>query len=209
MANSKKAHWEAVYRAKAANEVSWYEAQPAQSLREIRASGVKFAEPIIDVGGGASLLVDELLRAGYRDVTVLDISADVLAQLSTRLARFGSAVHVIRSNVLAFIPKRTYALWHDRAMFHFLVKKQDRMHYRDTLGHALALTGQVVMATFGPEGPEKCSGLPVVRYDAESLSAELGPAFRLLSSSLVTHRTPVGAEQQFLYCRFERGGANP
>jgi hypothetical protein len=207
MSDSRKTHWEKVYRAKAASDASWHEAQPAQSLQEIRGSGVKFTDPIIDVGGGASLLADELLRAGYLDVTVLDISAEVLRQLSARLARFGSAVHVIRSNVIAFIPKRTYALWHDRAMFHFLVKKEDRKYYRDALRHALAPTGQVVMATFGPDGPEKCSGLPVARYDAETLSAELGSAFRLLSSSLVIHRTPWGAEQQFLYCRFARGSA--
>lgn len=207
MTDSRKAHWEKIYAAKAAIDVSWYEAQPVQSLQEIRASGVTFADPIIDVGGGASLLVDELLRAGYQDVTVLDISADVLRQLNARLVRFGTAVHFIRSNVVSFIPKRTYALWHDRAMFHFLVKKEDRKYYRDALRYALAPTGQVVMATFGPAGPENCSGLPVARYDAGSLAAELGPAFRLLSFSLVTHHTPLGAEQQFLYCRFARGGA--
>lgn len=205
--DSLKAHWEKVYGAKAASDLSWYEAQPARSCQEIRASGVTFADPIIDVGGGASLLVDELLGAGYLDVTVLDISADVLRQLSARLARFDTAAHLIRSNVASFIPKRTYALWHDRAMFHFLVKKEDRKYYRDALHHALAPNGQVVIATFGPEGPEKCSGLPVARYDSGTLSEELGPAFRLLSSSLVTHRTPWGTEQQFLYCRFARGTA--
>ena len=207
MTNSPKSHWEKVYGVKAATDLSWYEAQPAQSLQEIQASGVNFADPIIDVGGGASLLVDELLRAGYRDVTVLDISADVQRKVRERLGDAGAAVHFIQSDVTTFTPPRRYALWHDRAMFHFLVSKEDRKHYRNALHRALTPNGLVVIATFGPEGPDKCSGLPVARYDSDTLLAELGPAFQLLSSSLVTHRTPWGTEQQFLYCRLARDTA--
>lgn len=204
MTDSRRAHWEQVYRSKAATDVSWYEARPAQSLQQIRASGVGLTDPVIDVGGGASFLVDELLNAGYRDVTVLDISADVLRKVSERLSGAGTTVHFIRSDVTSFRPTRQYALWHDRAMFHFLVQVEDRKRYLNALRQAVAPAGQIVLATFGTGGPERCSGLPVARYDAATLTAELRPDFQLLDSSLLTHRTPWGSEQQFLCCRFTR-----
>jgi SAM-dependent methyltransferase len=204
MTDSRQVHWDRVYGTRASTDLSWYEANPSQSLKEIRAAGLRVTDPIIDVGGGASRLVDELLRAGYLDVTVLDISADVLRKVRERLAHAGAAVDFLQSDVTTFRPSRRFALWHDRAMFHFLVQADDRKRYIEALRQALTPEGQIILATFGPEGPERCSGLEVSRFDADTLSRELGPDFRLLASSLVSHFTPGGAEQQFLYCRFAR-----
>jgi trans-aconitate methyltransferase len=175
MTDARRAHWDKVYGSKALSQVSWYEPKPDQSLTRIRDTGVRPRDPIIDVGGGASLLIDELLRAGFRDVTVLDVSAEVLSTLRDRLGERGASVTLLQEDVTAFRPTRRYALWHDRAVFHF-----------------------------GPAGPDRCSGLPVMRYDASALAVELGAEFQLIDSSLVVHHTPWGAQQQFLYCRFDR-----
>lgn len=204
MAHAGQSHWDAVYEKKGASEVSWYEPHPKESLELIRATGVHAADPIIDVGGGASLLVDELLAARYRDVNVLDISAAVLAKLRTRLGPAASSVTLLHEDVTAFRPEKQYALWHDRAVFHFLVGPEERARYIDALRRGVRHGGHVIMATFGPSGPERCSGLPTRRYDATTLAAELGAGFALVQSTLLTHRTPANAPQQFLYCRFNR-----
>jgi trans-aconitate methyltransferase len=193
-----------VYGTKASTEVSWYEATPLRSLELIRTSGVQRNEPIIDVGGGASFLAEELLNQGYSDLTVLDISSEVLQKLGARLAARANAVTRVQQDVTEFQAQRKYALWHDRAVFHFLTEVRDRRRYVEALKHALQPTGHVIIATFGPEGPERCSGLNVARYDAASLAAELGTDFSLVESSLELHHTPRGASQQFLYCRFRR-----
>jgi hypothetical protein len=206
MNSAKSTHWDSVYATRAATEVSWYEARPGQSLELIRSSAVSCDDPIIDVGGGASLLVDALLDAGYRDLTVLDISGNVLERLRERLGARGSSVSLIREDVAAFQPDRRYAVWHDRAVFHFLVTKEERALYVHALRRALRPSGHVIMATFGPEGPEHCSGLPTARYEADTLAAELGPDFLLATSEVVLHRTPRNMPQQFLYCRFDRHG---
>jgi SAM-dependent methyltransferase len=201
---SKQTHWNKVYGTKAITAVSWYEARPAKSLELIRATGILPADPIIDIGGGASFLADELQKAGYQDLTVLDLSAEVLQKLRERLGTRGASVNLLHQDVTTFQPTRRYALWHDRAVFHFLVQREDRQRYVESLLKALRPDGHVVIATFGPARPERCSGLPIARYDAPALAAELGGDFELVASSLEIHRTPSGAEQQFLYCRFDR-----
>ena len=204
MTNVNAPHWDNVYGNKAATDVSWYEACPEKSLELIRSTAVAFDDPIVDVGGGASFLVDELLTAGYRELTVLDISGVVLQRLGERLGVRAALVSLVQQDVTAFQPNKRYALWHDRAVFHFLTQKEDRLHYVGVLRRALRPAGHAVIATFGPAGPERCSGLPTLRYDTEALSAELGPDFRLVDSALVLHRTPWNTPQQFLYCRFDR-----
>jgi trans-aconitate methyltransferase len=197
-----KAHWDAVYSHRAVTGVSWYEAHPRRSLELIHACRLQHHDPIIDVGGGASFLVDALLKQGSDDLTVLDISAAVLEKVRARLGPDSKQVALLRADVTAFRPTRDYALWHDRAVFHFLVHAEDRERYLDALRHALRPNGYVVIATFGPDGPERCSGLPVMRYDAKKLTAELGGDFKLVESSLEVHHTPSEAPQQLLYCRF-------
>lgn len=204
MAESNEAHWNQVYGSRAATDVSWYEAHPARSLEFIRAAGIRPDEAIIDVGGGASILVEELFGEGYRDLTILDISAEALRTQRERLGRRGIVPTLIQEDVTRFRPQRSYALWHDRAVFHFLVQPEDRLRYVDVLGRALRPGGHAIIATFGPSGPERCSGLSVARYDAQALAGELGAGFALIDSALHLHRTPRGAEQQFLYARFDR-----
>lgn len=203
-AGSPQHHWDSVYTSKAVAEVSWYEACPAKSLELIRAAGVAAADAIIDVGGGASFLPEALLADGYSDLTVLDVSAVVLQQLRERLGARASAVKLLQQDVTLFEPPQRYALWHDRAVFHFLVGRDERQRYVNVVRQALLPLGQLIISGFGPDGPEKCSGLPVARYDAAALAAQLGTEFALLDSSLSTHRTPWGAAQQFVHCRFQR-----
>lgn len=201
---AKQEHWDSVYRSKSITDVSWYEPRPEKSLELIRRAAIELTDAIIDVGGGASFLVDDLLGVGYRDVTVLDVSATVLENLRERLGAKAPRVTLLHQDVTAFEPKRPYALWHDRAVFHFLVERADRERYVHALRRGLRPGGHLVMATFGPSGPERCSGLPTARYDEAALAAEIGPEFKLIESSLTIHRTPWDAPQEFLYCRFTR-----
>ncbi len=195
----KKGHWDRVYSTKGPTEVSWYQAVPARSLALIRASGVSPQEPILDVGGGASTLVDHLLDEGYADISVLDISAAALEQARMRLAGQADGVTWIEADILEFQPARRYGIWHDRAVLHFLTDESTRSRYLNTLRTALKPGGHVIVAPFGPDGPARCSGLDVQRYSAQSLSALLGPTFELRAHSLEVHHTPSGVEQQFLY----------
>jgi len=149
-----QAHWDKVYGSKAVTDVSWYEAQPATSLELIRATGVRLTDPIIDVGSGASLLVDGLLDREYVDLTVLDISVEALQKLRDRLGPRAAAVAFLQQDVTLFQPARRYALWHDRAVFHFLTRREDRERYVEALRRALVPNGYVIIATFGPSGPE-------------------------------------------------------
>lgn len=202
--DSQQAHWDRVYETRELTGVSWYEPHAKKSLQLIHSTGLAPTEPIIDVGGGASFLVDDLLDAGYRDLAVLDISAAVLRKLSERLGPRASSVTLLHEDVTHFQPPKPYALWHDRAVFHFLVQPEDRERYTDVLRRALRPNGHAIIATFGPSGPERCSGLPTRRYDAQTLTTELGPDFKLEESSLVDHHTPSNMPQQFLYARFSR-----
>lgn len=192
-------HWQRVYQANAPTEVSWYEAVPQHSLDLIQATGVHHTAPIIDVGGGASRLVDHLLMAGYSDLTVLDIAPAALENAQSRLGDAAAAVNWVVSDVNSFHPKRRYALWHDRAALHFLTSEQDQIQYLRVMTSALEPKGHVVLAAFGPEGPTHCSGLPVQRYSVDRLGALLGAGFQLRRSELHVHPTPAGRAQQFLW----------
>ena len=204
MAEDRKSHWDNVYATRAATAVSWYEARPVESLALVSQAAVSPDDPIIDVGAGASTLVDELLGSGFRDLTVLEVSAQALGRLRERLGQRAASLQFLECDVTEFRPTRAYALWHDRAVFHFLAAA-DRRKYADTLRAALRPNGHAVIATFGPSGPERCSGLPTTRYDAAALARELGGALQLVESRLVLHHTPRGAAQQFLYCLLRNG----
>src|SRR5579863_4774389 len=196
---TRQGHWDTVYGSKPLTGVSWYEPRPQKSLALIRGTGVGFDDPIIDVGGGGSFLVDVLAAAGYRDVTVLEKVRD-------RLGPRASGVTFVHEDVTNFRPARRYAIWHDRAVFHFLVQQEERQRYIDALRDGVLPDGHVVIATFGPSGPERCSGLPTMRYDQAELGAVLGPQFELVESGLSLHQTPWQTPQEFLYCRFDRRG---
>jgi len=198
----RQTHWDRVYSQKAPVELSWYQPRPDKSLELIGATGIGPNEAIIDVGAGASLLADALLGAGYRDLTVLDVSEQALLTLAARLPQ--RAVALLHQDVTRFRPERRYALWHDRAVFHFLMQRAERERYVRALRESLATGGHVIIATFGGAGPERCSGLPVMRYDAAALASELGTGFELLEAAEELHRTPWGSTQQFQYCRFRR-----
>jgi SAM-dependent methyltransferase len=202
----RKQHWEEVYQQKAEDAVSWFQVHPDYSLELIRAAGVKPAEPIIDVGGGASRLVDHLLDKGYTDLTVLDIAEAALERSGARLGRRALKVQWLVADVTRWQPERRYRLWHDRAVFHFLTEPADRHAYRERLEAALAPGAHAIIASFALDGPEKCSGLAVQRYSPASLAAELGAGFRLLSSRDEAHLTPAGKLQHFQYSMFMRAG---
>lgn len=196
-------HWEQVYRSRSTAEVSWYRAHLERSLESIRRVAPGPDAAILDVGAGASTLVDDLLSAGYTRLTVLDIAAAALESSRTRLDARATEVNWLVGNVLdVTLPAHHFDVWHDRAVFHFLTEAGDRRRYIAQMAAALRPGGHAVIATFGPEGPLRCSGLPVVRYDAQSLSKELGKAFRLVDWTIEHHETPAGATQQFLHALF-------
>ncbi len=199
-----KEHWNHVYQTKAHDDVSWYQSRPATSLKLIEACGVGKQEGIIDVGGGASVLVDFLLEAGFTRLAVLDISAAALAYAKERLGARAGDVEWFEADVTGFTSPHCFNLWHDRAVFHFLTDKADRQKYVQTLKRTLTPDGHVIIATFAIDGPLKCSGLEVARYDASAITAELGEGFRLLEQVDETHTTPWGTEQKFSYFRFAR-----
>lgn len=170
----------------------------------IEAGGVDRASAVIDVGGGASTLVDELITRGFSDLAVLDVSDEVLAKVGTRLGEQRCHVTLIQQDITSFQPTRKYALWHDRAVFHFLTLAADRELYRQALLAATIPGSQVIIATFGPDGPMRCSGLDTMRYDARTLAAEFGADFALTNSLIEIHPAPAGVQQQFLYAHFAR-----
>ncbi len=198
---ARKTHWEQVYQQKSPLDVSWYQTQPSMSLKLIQATGIEKHQQIIDVGGGASILVDYLLKAGFSHLAVLDISAQSLQHAKTRLGENASDIEWYESDVTTFQPPHPYELWHDRAVFHFLTNAEDRKRYVQVLKQALVPNGHLIIATFAIGGPKKCSGLDIVQYDAESLCAELGDEFELLDVQNETHTTPNNAEQKFTYFR--------
>ncbi|HEX2365573.1 MAG TPA: class I SAM-dependent methyltransferase, partial [Bradyrhizobium sp.] len=186
----RQAHWQNVYATKAEREVSWFQENPAPSLDLIAATGISSDAAIIDIGGGASRLVDHLLDRGFRRLSILDLSAKALEVAKKRLGQRGDGVEWIVADVTAWQPLRTYDLWHDRAAFHFLTEAADRDAYVACLKKALRPGGNVIIATFASDGPERCSGLPIVRYDAASLSKILGSDFRLIGEQRHEHATP-------------------
>lgn len=198
----RKQHWEQVYAQRQPTDVSWFQPHPEYSLRLIAATGIDKAQPLIDMGGGASRLVDNLVALGYGDISVLDISAAALQHSRDRLGANAAAVHWIEADATTFEPPRTYALWHDRAVFHFLTEPADRQAYRERLGRGLQTGGHLIVATFALDGPERCSNLPVQRYSPETLSAEFGSGYTLVETTTEVHVTPAQKEQRFVYCRF-------
>ena len=192
-------HWEAVYNRRPAELSSWFQVRPEVSLGLIRSTLPDRDAAIIDVGGGASTLVDHLVRSRYQDITVLDISATALRTTQSRLGDPMKGVHWIECDILRFKPERRYDLWHDRALFHFMTGERQQAAYRAVLERSLAPNGKVVIATFAIDGPERCSGLPVRRYDGDRLIETLGEDFVLLAEELETHLTPGGEAQAFSY----------
>ena len=195
------AHWEGIYRTKLPAEVSWYRPHLEVSLQLIGRAAESLDARVIDVGGGESTLVDDLLALGYYRPTVLDISATALAVAQARLGRMADAVDWLCGDVTTVaLDHHIYDVWHDRAVFHFLTVIESRAAYVQQVAHAVRPGGHVIVATFGPEGPTKCSGLDVVRYDPNALHAEFGSNFELVEHLTELHQTPNGAIQQFTYC---------
>jgi 2-polyprenyl-3-methyl-5-hydroxy-6-metoxy-1,4-benzoquinol methylase len=200
----RQAHWENVYATKEEHAVSWFQERPDISLDLIRATGVDVSASIVDIGGGASRLVDALINDGFKTVTVLDLSEKALATSKARLGARGAHVQWVVADITTWEPSQTYDVWHDRAALHFLTDPKDRAAYADRVSRAVCPGGHVIIGTFAPEGPERCSGLPVVRHDAQTLGKLLGPSFELVESKHHDHQTPAGTIQQFQFSRFSR-----
>ena len=198
---STRDHWERIYQTKSPGETSWFRPHLETSLAWIMEAAPDRSASIIDVGGGESTLVDDLLARQYRALTVLDVAGAALRKSQDRLGAAAKSVNWLVSDLTEVaLPPRAYDLWHDRAVFHFFIDDERRSSYVRQLSSALKMGGHVLMATFGPEGPQKCSGLVTQRYDADVLLCVLGPDFRLVQHAIVEHQTPFGTTQQFLYC---------
>jgi SAM-dependent methyltransferase len=201
---SRRAHWEGVYTTKGEREVSWFQENPAPSLELIALAGLSTDAAIIDIGGGASRLVDALVERKIGKITVLDLSAAALDAARKRLGERGADVKWVVADVTTWEPPQTYDLWHDRAAFHFLTEAFDRSAYVGHLKKAVRSGGHVIIGTFALDGPERCSGLPIMRYDAGMLSTILGAEFKLIDSRRHDHTTPWGAVQRFQFSTFRR-----
>lgn len=206
MSLDRKQHWNAVYAGKRPDELSWFQLRPETSLTLLERTGLQAGEGIIDVGGGVSTFTSVLLDEGYRDLSVLDVSGQALSVAQERFGAQAWEVDWIESDVLHFDPHRQWSLWHDRAVFHFLTSTQERRAYREVLGKSLASNGHVIIATFSPDGPTRCSGLDCVRYGPETLNDALGKEFRLRGTEWEVHVTPGGKTQSFMYAWFQRQG---
>ncbi|MBX4969641.1 class I SAM-dependent methyltransferase [Rhizobium binae] len=204
MTNAKREHWDEVYLTKAADSVSWYQPTPEPSLKALDALQLPAAASLIDVGGGASSLVDRLIDRGWSDLTVLDIAAPALDVAKARLGDNAMRVTWTVADVTIWRPGRYYDVWHDRAVFHFLTEPEQRLAYCHALEAGTAAGSVVIIATFAPDGPERCSGLPVQRYDAAALAAGFSPAFTLERDWREEHRTPGGSRQSFQWCIFRK-----
>jgi SAM-dependent methyltransferase len=200
-----KAHWEQAYADRPPEQLGWYRPRLESSLALIAAAGLRKDQPLIDVGGGASTLVDDLLALGYERITVADLSDAALERARRRLGDRAEAVTWMSADMLtAELPAAGYDLWHDRAVFHFLTAAADRAAYLAQLRHALGPGGQAIFGVFAPEAPPRCSGLEVRRYTPEGLRDEIGSGFVLLEQRSERHVTPGGVEQAYVYCRFRR-----
>jgi SAM-dependent methyltransferase len=200
-----KEHWERIYKTKSPGEVSWFQPEATLSLAMIRSVAPDLDAAIIDVGGGASTLVDGLLSAGYSRITVLDLSGEALERSRARLGAVAESVSWRAADILSeALPEAAFDVWHDRAVFHFLTEPSARQRYVEQVARAVKPGGFVLVATFAEDGPTRCSGLDVVRYSSESLHAEFGESFALLKSEREEHHTPAGATQRFVYCLCRR-----
>jgi SAM-dependent methyltransferase len=200
----RSAHWNTVYTTKGEGEVSWFEAAPEVSLRLMEAAGLSATTCVLDVGGGESRLVDALIARGLRCLAVLDVSRAALDRARARLGADASIPTWIGADVAGDWSLAPVDIWHDRAVFHFLVDAADRAQYSARLRRTLQPGGTAIVATFAPDGPERCSGLPIVRYSPETLTSELGPGLTLVEAVRHVHTTPWGATQAFQYSRFRR-----
>jgi ubiquinone/menaquinone biosynthesis C-methylase UbiE len=204
----RKKHWEQVYSTKEPNSVSWFQEHAEQSLRLIHATDLGTDAAIIDIGGGASTLVDDLVREAYRDITVLDLSASALVMARQRTGERAKDIEWIEGDITEVqLPAARFDIWHDRAVFHFLTEADSRRRYVEQVMHAVRPGGHIIIATFAENGPEKCSGLPVMRYSPTALHAEFGNDFELLSHEQEVHSTPFGTTQQFIYCYCRLGNS--
>lgn len=198
-----KTHWNKMYADKLADNVTWYQENPQQSLELIAVTGVPPDSAIIDVGGGLSFLVDNLLDAGYHDVTVLDVSGNALQSSKDRLGAVARDVTWLEADITkVHLPENKYALWHDRAVFHFMTDAQDQQRYVAAVRRSLQPRGHIILATFALDGPQRCSGLDVVRYGEEEIKAVFGDGFHLVSSVDELHHTPWDTTQKFTYFDF-------
>lgn len=205
--SDRHSHWENVYTTKGETDVSWFQETPAISLELLALAGARPQDAVIDVGGGASRLVDSLLAEGFSKLAVLDLSAAALAAAQVRLGGKSYGVDWIAADATTWAPREAaYDIWHDRAAFHFLTDPQDQAAYIERLRRALRAGGHAIIGTFAPDGPEKCSGLPVARHDAGTLSTLLGEGFALIDSRRHEHATPWGSVQKFQFSTFRRGG---
>lgn len=205
---SEVAHWNDVYGARPSEHLGWYEPVPATLDLVLEHSNVD--DPVLDVGAGDSRLIDQLIAAGYRDLTLLDLSEVALERAGARLGSAAVDVAMVAADVTTWSPPRTWALWHDRAVFHFLVDAEDRAAYRRTAAAALAPGGRLVVATFGPDGPERCAGLPVRRYDVDDLAEALAPEFRPIGASPLRPRDPaIGDQRPYIGGVFELVESDP
>jgi len=203
MTDGRRRHWDSAY-AKGIAAVSWHQDEPRVSLQMLDALHVEPTSSVVDVGGGAALLVDALLARGFDDVTVLDLSAVALKHARSRLGSAGSRVTWCLDDVQAWRPRRRFQVWHDRAVFHFLTDDEARQRYVETLTTVTDESSFAVLATFAPTGPQTCSGLPVARYDAAGLAEQLGNQWALVRSTSEDHRTPWGTVQPFTWAAFRR-----
>jgi hypothetical protein len=199
-----RSHWEKVYTTKAETEVSWYQPHSRRSLELILAAAPDPAAAVVDIGGGVSRLVDDLIARGYSNLTVLDVSEVALAKSKLRLGSDAGKVAWLAADITAWHPPRAYDVWHDRAVFHFLTEPVQQAAYLSALRAGTSTGSTVIMATFALDGPDKYSGLPVQRYSPATLTARLGPEFRLTHEADETHQTPWGSEQRFTYATFQR-----
>lgn len=197
-----KTHWENIYSNNTPHKVSWYQESPRLSLQLIHNANIAHDAAIIDVGAGASHLVDSLLQQGYNNLSVLDISAHALNQAQKRLGESAKNIHWHEQDITRFKPEQLFTLWHDRAVFHFLTQAKDRENYKKVLHSALKPQCHLIIAAFAIGGPTKCSGLEIVQYDANKISDTLGASFELIEEKTETHVTPADIEQQFCYFRF-------
>jgi hypothetical protein len=205
MIQSRREHWNQVYGSKPADTVSWFQAEPTTSIELIGLTGLGAESPVIDVGGGASVLVDRLIDKGFDGVTVLDISGAALDVARRRLGHRAASVTWLDHDVTTWEPAQgAYAIWHDRAVFHFLIDDGDKHAYLKALGRGLRVGGYLIIAAFSETGPEKCSGLTVQRYSAVTLKATLGPSYDLIEERCPTHFTPAGGSQDFIFCLFRK-----
>ena len=201
----RKSHWDKVYRDKPADAVSWFQPRADRSIEWIRSSGLPSSASIIDVGSGATRLIDALIAEGYSGITALDLSGAALDATRARIGAAADAVEWIEADITRVsLPRHAYDLWHDRAVFHFLTEPEQQRAYLEAIASALKPGGYAIIATFAEDGPTRCSGLPAMRYSPHSLQATFGPGFEPVRSVREIHTTPSGAEQRFIYCELRK-----